>query len=410
MWRPLLLLPLLYSLLPAQTADRDQRWQGDLDALVTRITTLHPNPYTRTTPDMFRQEVQTLRERIPTLTDAQVVLGLARILGLLNDGHSSISLTQAGTGLRRYPVAFRWFSDGLFITIAPESKATAVGAKVLAINGKPIEEVFNAISPWISYDTENWRKYQSQGILAVHDILVAAGVVEDGAPLRLDLLSRTQQAISVEIGLGAEATAEGPTVSRFALPLSRRQPNQDYWFDWLPEHKTIYVQYNRCRENALLSISAFAADLIAFARENEPNRWIIDVRDNSGGASRWFTELMGTLGAAYASGAMPYPSRGAIGIIGKRTFSSGSLAVRDMQLAGMTLVGETTGGRVFWFGENTPFVLPNSRLTVTVSTRTVGNPETGPAVTPDIPVDFTGADYFANRDPYLEAALSATVP
>ena len=76
--------------------------------------------------------------------------------------------------------------------------------------------------------------------------------------------------------------------------------------------------------------------------------------ENSGGSSIWFQQLLSGLGAAFESGQVPPPSKGAYGIIGKRTFSSGSLAVRDMQQAGMTLVGETTGGRVYWFGENLP--------------------------------------------------------
>jgi C-terminal processing protease CtpA/Prc len=169
------------------------------------------------------------------------------------------------------------------------------------------------------------------------------------------------------------------------------------------------VQYNRCRENALLSISAFAADLIAFSRENRPERVVFDVRENSGGSSIWFTRLLDALGGAYQSGQLSIPPKWVYGIIGKRTFSSGSLAVRDMKAQGFILVGETTGGRVYWFGENTPYTLPNSRLTVGVSTKFVGT-QPIPEIEPDVPVVFNGADYFANRDPYLEAVLRLDAP
>ena len=96
----------------AQDPARDERWRQDLDALSARINAVHPNPYTRTSPESFRQEVQELRDRIPALSDRQVVLGFSRILALLNDSHSTISLTQPGIGLRRYPSPTGGFLTG----------------------------------------------------------------------------------------------------------------------------------------------------------------------------------------------------------------------------------------------------------------------------------------------------------
>jgi hypothetical protein len=389
----------------AQDTARDDRWRSDIDALAAHITAVHPNPYTRTADATFRDEVRQLRDRIPSISDAQVVVGISRILALLNDGHSSINLTQPGSGIRRYPVVFRWCSDGLFVTSAPEIKARLIGSRVLAMNGRAIDAVYEAIRPWISYDTESWFRFSSQNGLALHEVLVAAEIMADGAPMVLDVETLDGTRFSEEIPLAPATMVEGPMTSRPRQPLFRRLPTQDYWFEWIPESRTVYIQYNRCRENALLPIRSFAAEIIAFAQENPPDRWIFDVRENSGGNSVWFQILLSALRSAYDSRTVPPPPNGAFGIIGKRTFSSGSLAVRDMQQAGMILVGETTGGRVFWFGETTPFTLPNSRLTVAVSARMVGNPEIGREVAPHVPVEFTGADYFANRDPYLEAAL-----
>lgn len=397
----------ILTFLPAAAQDaaaRDARWRADLDSLAARIGTAHPNPYTRVSADSFRQQVAELRERIPSLSDRQMVLGMARILALLNDSHSTMNLFQAGTAIRRYPVTYRWFSDGLFVTGAPETRSRAVGAKVLAIAGKPVEEVYEAIRPWVSHDAESWYRYSSQAALAIHDMLVAANVVPDGAPLVLDLEAAAGQQFREEIPLAAAVVAEGPVFSRPALPLYRRLANQDYWFDWLPAERTLYIQYNRCRESALLPIRRFAADIIAFARDNRPERWVIDIRENSGGASQWFQLLLNEIGLAVAGGQVPFPAKGGFGITGKRTFSSGTLAAWDMRGFGMQLVGETTGGRVFWFGENLPHTLP-SGLQVAISTRFIGRaPE--PEMAPDVAVEFRSADFFADRDPYLDKVLT----
>ena len=52
--------------------------------------------------------------------------------------------------------------------------------------------------------------------------------------------------------------------------------------------------------------------------------------------------------------------------------------------------------------------MPNSGLRALVATGSFGDPD-DPRLTlePDIAVPYTSADYFAGRDPVLEAALSA---
>ena len=238
----LAVLTLYCAAASGQDPARDERWRADLDALVSRITSVHPNPYTRTSPESFQEQVQQLRERIPSLSDRQAVLGVSRILALLNDGHSTINLTQTGTGIRRYPVVFRWFTDGLFVTTAPETKARLVGARVLAINGKPVEAVYEAIRPWISHDTESWYRYLTQNAFALHDLLVAAHVMPEGAALVLDAEAPDGQRFPEEIALSAVSIVEGPIVSRPNIPLYRRLPNQDYWFEWIADERTLYIQ------------------------------------------------------------------------------------------------------------------------------------------------------------------------
>jgi hypothetical protein len=99
--------------------------------------------------------------------------------------------------------------------------------------------------------------------------------------------------------------------------------------------------------------------------------------------------------------------KGAYGIIGKRTASSAVLNAIDLKNAGFTIVGEPTGGKPSSWGEVQSFPLPNSRLTITVSTRFVtsaGHDEI--AFQPDHAVDFPASAWLAGRDAYLNAILS----
>lgn len=81
-------------------------------------------------------------------------------------------------------------------------------------------------------------------------------------------------------------------------------------------------------------------------------------------------------------------------------------AVKFFGLA--TIVGEETGGQPNSFGNGFPFMLPRSRLTVTIATssgiRANGNIADFSPVKPDIVVRTTAADMRRGFDPILERA------
>ncbi len=351
-----------------------------------------------------------MREKVSGSADRQVVIGLARLAALANDSHTSVDISASSTGILRYNIAFKWFSDGLFVTRAAYGHERLIGKRVVRLAGAPVEEAYEAIRPWISHDTETWFRYKSEATLATHDVLVAAGLVRDGAALELEVEAANGEPISDRLALGGGELLEGPQFARPESPLYKRYIGQPYWFAFLPESRTLYIQYNRCVDSPLLPMQRFADSVVEFAESNPPDRLVFDIRENTGGNSFWFGILLKTLGQAYINGSFPLPPKGAFGIIGKRTFSSGSVAAADLKEAGLTLVGETSGGRVSSFGENLPIVLPYSRLVVAVSTRLVQRPGFEGPVEPALPVEFRGADYFADRDPYLEAVLATSAP
>ncbi len=98
-------------------------------------------------------------------------------------------------------------------------------------------------------------------------------------------------------------------------------------------------------------------------------------------------------------------------IIGRGTFSAASNFVTDIERATSTLlVGEATGGSPNQYGDAEHIELPNSRLLVLVSTRyhQRSGPD-DPRLThePHIQAPLSSSDYFAGRDPALEAILDS---
>jgi C-terminal processing protease CtpA/Prc len=97
-------------------------------------------------------------------------------------------------------------------------------------------------------------------------------------------------------------------------------------------------------------------------------------------------------------------------IIGRQTFSSGMLNAVQLRDAGAILVGEETGGKPNSYGEVRSLQLPNSGLSVYYSTKFIqASATTGDSLMPAILVPLSSDDFFARRDPVLDAIVERTI-
>jgi len=131
---------------------------------------------------------------------------------------------------------------------------------------------------------------------------------------------------------------------------------------------------------------------------------VLDLRNNEGGNTAVLKPLLAGFADRISSGAIP-PSAVAAAIIGRETFSSAVLNAVELKQSGLTLVGESAGWNPNGFGEVHSFTLPYSGLLVSYSTRKFSPGVPGSSLDPDVAVDVTWADYAAERDAFLAAAL-----
>jgi hypothetical protein len=92
------------------------------------------------------------------------------------------------------------------------------------------------------------------------------------------------------------------------------------------------------------------------------------------------------------------------------TFSAAQNFVNRMERwTNAVFVGEPAGSRLNFVGETSEVILPYSGLRLSISNRYWQDSDPGddrPWVYPDVPAPVTGADYFANRDPALQAIFA----
>jgi C-terminal processing protease CtpA/Prc len=187
-------------------------------------------------------------------------------------------------------------------------------------------------------------------------------------------------------------------------PLYLRNPEQYYWYEYLPDSKTLYLHYRRCADMPSQPFNRFTAALLMFMDKNPVERIVIDLRLNGGGNST----ILDTFIKALSRRRDVNQTGRLFALIGRGTFSSACLnALRLKRETKAILVGEPTGQRPNSYGEVKSMTLPYSKLRVQYSTRyfkTVeGDP---PALAPDIQVELSSSDYVSGRDPVLERALS----
>jgi hypothetical protein len=101
-------------------------------------------------------------------------------------------------------------------------------------------------------------------------------------------------------------------------------------------------------------------------------------------------------------------------LVDRGTFSAAVMFAADLELrTPALLVGEKTGGHPNSYGDSRRIVLPNSGVTVRVSSLywQLTSPQDGrDGITPHVPVEMGFADWRAKRDRALEIALAGSGP
>jgi hypothetical protein len=339
-------------------------------------------------------------------SDQRLAIAIARLLAGLNEAHTNLVLGSSGIAFARLPLALRWFSDGLFISSAVETHSRLIGARVVRIGDATVDEALAALRPFVSAENDQWTREMSQTYLLLPDLLEAAGLIIDRAIVPLTVVTRGGEEVVVNMSPTGGVFVPGPLRTYRPEPLYLRSPTYNYWFDFLPDSRTLYIKYNQCVEMSSIPWSAFLAEMNETASAWPVERLVIDLRNNSGGSTRFLRELLALYREAIGSGIVSFP-KGIYGIIGKRTASSAVINAIDLKDAGFTIVGEATGGKPSSWGEVLNFSLPNSRLIITVSTRFVTTPGHDEiSFPPDVAVDFPASAWLAGRDAYLDSILS----
>ena len=388
----------------AQPADRAARWRDDLAVFSDALKSGEYAFAKRNDIAGFDAEIAGLERAAGTLTDADITLRLMKLVAGAHDGHSHVILPLFAP-FRRLPLTVEWLADGLAVMSAVPEYADAIGLRVTRIGAMTPEQVLAAAAPYIAHENEFGLRAESPGYLTTLELLQAVGAADTSGRVTLALVSADGSPVELSVAPGSPLkwTTVGVFEERHTpVDVLHRHPDQRYyWFEYLAEKHAMYVQYNTCQNDPKRPFADFAQEVFAAADRERVERWIVDLRRNSGGMDRVIRPL--TNGLARRAAGQPV-----FVLIGGATFSAAIENAMDLKVkVHATLVGEPAGGKPNIFGNRKTITLPNSRLRVQYSTMFVRHVSDGDpfAVEPDIRVSPTLADALAGRDPVLDAAL-----
>jgi hypothetical protein len=190
-----------------------------------------------------------------------------------------------------------------------------------------------------------------------------------------------------------------------AAPLYLSRLGEMHWELPMPEHDAMFVQMNNVVNDSDETLAAFGRRLWTVLQEKKPHHLILDLRHNNGGNTTLYAELMRTIVAFTRE-----PDHDVYALIGRRTYSATGNFVTDLERwASPVFVGEPSSECCNLHGDPSHVTLPYSRIEGELSvvrwnlSRDVfdGRHE----MVPHIPVVLSAKDYFAGKDPALEAVF-----
>jgi len=404
---------------PATPLDADQvrRFREDLRLLRVEMPARHANLFHQMTRAQFDSALAAIDGALPRLARHQVVVELQKLDALVGDGHSNVSpWRDTAAAFHELPIALYAFEDGMFVRAATRAQASLVGSRVIAIGGVPIDQALARVRPLISHDNEQGVRAWSPILLVMPEVLHAIGPAADpsGATFRLEAGGKNRDvklvAASLFPMLRGEtdltwSKREGWVDARdpAAEPLWLSDSRNTYWYRFLPQSRSLYCQLNAIQQKPDDSLAVFMSRVVTAAGSADARRFILDLRLNGGGAGTWNRDIIRALIKS------PYDALGKLVVItGRRTWSAAQMLINGLEnYADVTFVGEPSASRGNVYGDSKKIVLPNSHLTVRVSSlywQQSDPRDDRPFIPVSVAAPLRFSDYAAGRDPALEAA------
>jgi tetratricopeptide (TPR) repeat protein len=388
---------------------RAHGWRYDLSLLSREIRRIHYDPYRNISRAELDAEVRSIHRAIPSLTDEEIAVRFMKLMRRLGDGHSYAEAEfQYSKNRQALPVRFSFFEEGLFIEAATPEHEDLLWARVLKFDRSPVEKVYEALGSVVPQDNPQRVKSQGPEYLRFPQVLKALGLADKSSEVKLTVIDRhgRERVAALEVAASPlNNWVRRPSDAKAELPLFARNPGDYYWFEYFPESRVLYFQYNGCQDKKGESIEEFAERLFGFVESHDVEKLVVDLRWNGGGNMNLSRPLV--LGLTRAK---QVNRHGRLFVIaGRHTFSAAMIFAEQLErFTDAIFVGEPTGSSPNFVGETNFLTLPYGKVRASISNLYWQNSTPTDRriwIAPRLLTPPTFESYKNGRDPALEAIL-----
>ena len=382
-------------------------WRADLDSLVAAVRRRHPDLDAAIRPGTLAQRVDSVVQALPSQTRDQRLLSVMHLLNFPapGTGHSGISPLQRPFNWQLMPLQLFAFADGYYVVDAIHKEW--VGNEMLAVGDMSVDSVAAALAPYVSSDNAWSRKGRIRQLMLFANPLRAVGAVDqiDEIPVRMRTDDGTVVTRAVEPGgiwslstLRFSQTLQQPVADAWS-PARLRPRTEPYRLSYRDSTDLLYLRFNSVRNASDDWTIADLADSLRHLADTQPlDKVVVDLRVNGGGNNQLVEPLVEAI-----SGHPAIDRRGVLyTLLSRETFSAAGSFASALERRTKTLfAGEPGGFAPNQWGDTTPFLLPNSKVTGEVATRywqgsLPGDPRSH--IAPDLRVPLTSHQHFADVD------------
>ena len=370
----------------------------DIYTFIDQLEDRHVDLYHKVSKVEVNEDIAALRAGSANLSNSEMIIGLMKILSKIGDSHTSL---QAWSHLNFLPYEVEWLSDGVWVKSIMPGHEMALGQRIDAINGTPINQVLDSLRTLAAFENESNFKFLAVTYLRVPEFLQAFSFASPASPITLNLAN------GQDLELKPEELSLSSIYQMINKPLYLKNTTDYYWMEEQEDNRLLYIQYNKAKSRNDLTFQDFTNQIMQEIDDNTTfKKIVVDLRLNTGGNSSIARPLIQELRKRVDSGRLK--AKDIYIVIGRRTFSSGLLNAWELHESfDPQLIGEPTGGKPNHFGEIQNFSLPNSGIKVWYSTKFFElSPTADDALKPDVLIELNGNQLLNGKDPVMEYILA----
>jgi len=396
---------------------REEGWRRDLALLQKELERKSYPRFVQLSNNELEAEVAKLSGNLSKLSDLQATVEVMRLMAKMGVGHTEALPPHTLEFAETLPLKFFLFQEGLYVIAADPKYEELLGAQVLRFGDSSAEQARSAVDPVVYNDNAMWLKAMGPNLLRYTSLLQALNLISD--PMQVTLTIRDLQGHTRAVSVQADPRNPDiwnvyphpsgwigfPAGGAGELPLYLKNMGALYWFEYLPESRTVYFQYNRVLDDPKEPFDKFVARLFEFIDGHDVDKLVIDLRWNNGGN----TYLVPPLIHAVVANRKIKREGGLFVIVGRRTFSAAGNAATFLQReTNAIFVGEPTGTKPNSLGDEVYMTLPYSKLTASIADvywESSWPQDFRKWIAPQIYVEPSFAAYGTKHDAALEAIL-----